>query len=127
MATKEAQLLTAYFEQLVNAIVSPGPVANSLYAEGMIGKETRDAAMNLYAEKITRASNLVSAASVVAGSSPDHFNKFLNVMKRQEPAVKIVVEKIENEYRKLLRVTAVYFEFELTALLRVHRWTGEAR
>ena len=46
--TDEEQIIIRYFDDLVNAIVEPGPVARSLFSMKLIGRETREEASNAH-------------------------------------------------------------------------------
>ena len=121
MATTEELILTRYFKNLVDAIVSPGPVAIDLFSAGMIAGEARDEATNEHVSKNTRASNLVSAVLAAVKSSPQFFSSFLNVMKRHPPG-NLVAERMEREYRKLIALSAAHcamYKGLVAVLLRV--------
>lgn len=99
MASKEASLVRLYYNELVQAIVNPIPVADALYSKGVIDKSTQlDAALSSK-NAFDRASKLLSAVERVVGVDPEKFPVFLSVLKEQL-TTESLIEEIQQELQR---------------------------
>ena len=111
-----SELLREAYADLVRAI-DPASVAIRLYAEGLIGKEDRERALNTHTDSSARAAALISAVQTLVETAPSTLSKFVSVLRAGSPTEKILAGSIIQGKCKYPRVVVLHH-----AVTHIYQW-----